>query len=146
MLLPLNFISKVEHETTEAGATSWQRAGTGLLRMSRLSRCVAQPQEFVLPCALFPAAQDHRTHRFDSWYPEKHAYASFVFSGVQILPGIESFKKDFGKDASLTDGDPRKLEMRAMLEDPIGQKYIGQFAKKVMTQVRNHVVSTSHSW
>ncbi|CAM9270961.1 unnamed protein product, partial [Scytosiphon promiscuus] len=52
----------------------------------------------------------------------------------KIHPGIESLKKDFGKDASLTDGDPRKLEMRAMLEDPIGQKYIGQFAKKVMTQ------------
>lgn len=55
---------------------------------------------------------------------------------LQILPGLESLKKDLGNDTSLTDGDPRKLEMRAMLEDPIGQKYIGQFAKKVMTQVR----------
>lgn len=55
---------------------------------------------------------------------------------LQILPGLETLKKDLGNDTSLTDGDPRKLEMRAVLEDPIGQKYIGQFAKKVMTQVR----------
>ncbi|CAM9198692.1 unnamed protein product, partial [Hapterophycus canaliculatus] len=53
---------------------------------------------------------------------------------MQILPGIETLKRDLGRDANLTDGDPRKLEMRAMLEDPIGQKFIGQFAKKVMTQ------------
>ncbi|CAB1096140.1 unnamed protein product [Ectocarpus sp. CCAP 1310/34] len=44
-------------------------------------------------------------------------------------------KKELSDDKSLTGGDPRKLEMRAILEDPIGQKYIGQFAKKVMTQV-----------
>eukprot|EP00903_Cladosiphon_okamuranus_P006169 g6066.t4 len=52
----------------------------------------------------------------------------------KILPGLERLKKDLGSDTTLTDGDPRKLEMRAMLEDPIGQKYIGQFAKKAMTQ------------
>ena len=45
---------------------------------------------------------------------------------------------EFSKDSSLTDGamDPRRLEMRAVLEEPIGQKYVGQFAKKAMTQVR----------
>lgn len=44
---------------------------------------------------------------------------------------------EFAKDASLPDGpmDPRRLEMRAVLEEPIGQKYVGQFAKKAMTQV-----------
>lgn len=46
-------------------------------------------------------------------------------------------KKDFANDASLPDGplDPRRLEMRAMLDEPIGQKYIGLFAKEAMTQV-----------
>lgn len=57
----------------------------------------------------------------------------------KILPKIDKLQKDFEKDASLPDGplDPRTLkcvEMRAMLEDPIGQKYIGQFAKEAMTQ------------
>ena len=47
--------------------------------------------------------------------------------------------KDFVKDGSLPDGplDPRAIkcvEMRAILDDPIGQKYIGQFAKEAMTQ------------
>lgn len=47
-------------------------------------------------------------------------------------------QKEFAQDASLPDGstDPRRLEMRAVLEEPIGQKYVGQFAKKAMTQVR----------
>lgn len=45
-------------------------------------------------------------------------------------------KGDLGHDKHLTEGNPQKMEMRAMLEDPIGQKYIGQFAKKVMTQVK----------
>lgn len=57
----------------------------------------------------------------------------------KVLPKIDKLRKDFEKDASLPDGplDPRTLkcvEMRAMLEDPIGQKYIGQFAKEAMTQ------------
>lgn len=56
---------------------------------------------------------------------------------LQIVPGLASLKKDLGKDVILTDGDPRKLEMRALLDDPIGQKYIGQFAKSVMTQVNS---------
>lgn len=45
-------------------------------------------------------------------------------------------QKDFAKDTSLPDGplDMKWLEMRAMLEEPIGQKYIGQFAKQAMTQ------------
>lgn len=49
-------------------------------------------------------------------------------------------QKDFAKDSSLPDGplDPKKLEMRAMLEEPIGQKYIGQFAKEAMTQASGH--------
>lgn len=47
-------------------------------------------------------------------------------------------RENFAKDPSLPDGplDSRKLEMRAMLDEPIGQKYIGQFAKKAMTQAR----------
>ncbi|CAM9589182.1 unnamed protein product [Ectocarpus sp. 12 AP-2014] len=52
----------------------------------------------------------------------------------KIVPGIDGMKKELSDDKSLTGGDPRKLEMRAILEDPIGQKYIGQFAKKAMTQ------------
>lgn len=55
----------------------------------------------------------------------------------QIIPELTTLEKEFAKDAGTQDGkmDPRKLEMRAMLEEPIGQKYIGDFAKAAMTQV-----------
>ncbi|CAM9358055.1 unnamed protein product, partial [Pylaiella littoralis] len=51
-----------------------------------------------------------------------------------ILPRTDTLNGNLSNDKHLTEGDPRKAEMRAMLEDPIGQKYIGEFAKKVMTQ------------
>lgn len=52
---------------------------------------------------------------------------------------MDTLRGNLGHDKYLTEGDPQKLEMRAMLADPIGQKYIGQFAKNVMTQVNEKI-------
>lgn len=61
----------------------------------------------------------------------------FPLRNRQIIPEVKKLEEKFAKDASLPDGmDPRALEMRAMLEEPIGQKYIGEFAKEAMTQAR----------
>lgn len=69
----------------------------------------------------------------------------FPLRNRQIIPEVKKLEEKFAKDASLPDGmKPRALEMRAMLEEPIGQKYIGEFAKEAMTQARRgcmHLVS-----
>ncbi|KAG5189373.1 kinase-like domain-containing protein [Tribonema minus] len=45
---------------------------------------------------------------------------------------VEKFEKDGTLPAGV-DSDPEHMELRTILEDPVGQKYIGAFAKKTLT-------------
>ncbi|CAM9745343.1 unnamed protein product, partial [Phaeothamnion confervicola] len=53
----------------------------------------------------------------------------------KIIPDVNELQSKYIVDGTLPDeSNPQMIELRTLLDDPIGQKYIGQFAKANMTR------------